>query len=105
MRSIDIHAHYTPQAFVHAVRQGREWHGLPASTSGGAPRNFWTPEQRLADMDSLGVDIHVVSTAAQFYCYDIDPAVATLVHRDSNDEVHQMTMDHPDRFAGLCALP
>jgi hypothetical protein len=35
-----------------------------------APRAVWTPEQRIADMNSLGVDVQVVSTGAGFYYYD-----------------------------------
>jgi hypothetical protein len=27
-----------------------------------APRAIWTPDQRIADMNSLGVDVHVVSS-------------------------------------------
>jgi hypothetical protein len=30
------------------------------------PMNAWTPEQRLADMNSLGVDVQVVSTNVAF---------------------------------------
>ena len=36
------------------------------------PRTAWSPEERLADMDSLGVDVHVLSTNAYFYNYDKD---------------------------------
>jgi aminocarboxymuconate-semialdehyde decarboxylase len=105
MRTIDIHAHSTPQSFVKAITAGKDWHGLKLNGRTANPRNFWTPEQRLADMSSLGVDIQVVSTAAAFYCYDLDPRVTTAIARDCNDEVHQMTKDHPDRFAGFATLP
>ena len=67
MRTIDVHAHSTPQAFVKAVTSGKEWHGLDLGSALDNPRATWTPEQRIADMDSLGVDIQVVSTTAAFY--------------------------------------
>lgn len=67
--------------------------------------NAWTPEQRLADMDSLGIDIQVVSTNVAFYKYDQDVATTTAIARACNNEVHQMTIDCPDRFAGLATLP
>jgi aminocarboxymuconate-semialdehyde decarboxylase len=67
--------------------------------------NAWTPDQRLADMDSLGIDIQVVSTNVSFYKYDQDVATTAAIARACNDEVHQMTLDHPDRFAGLATLP
>jgi aminocarboxymuconate-semialdehyde decarboxylase len=67
--------------------------------------NAWPPEQRLADMSSLGIDIQVVSTNVAFYKYDQDAATTTAIARACNDEVHQMTVDYPERFAGLATLP
>ena len=66
MRSIDIHAHLTPQCFWRATEDGGDWHtlrreqnamGRPVLVSGSGrgqlpPKASWTPEQRLADMDS-----------------------------------------------------
>ena len=105
MRSIDIHAHSTPQCFLQTVTTGKEWHGLTLGSALANPRAAWTPDQRIADMNSLGVDVQVVSTTAAFYCYNLDPAVTVAMHRDCNDEVSQLTKDHPDRFAGLANLP
>jgi len=105
MRSIDIHAHLTPQCFIRATQAGREWHGVKPGEQRIGPRNSWTPEQRIADMNSLGVDVHVVSTAAQFYYYDRDAQTTAAMHRECNDEVHQMTLDHPDRFKGFAQIP
>ena len=106
MRSIDVHAHSTPQCFRRVVLAGNDWHGM-TSADGELfnPRNAWTPEQRIADMDSLGVDIQVVSTNAGFYQYDKDPAVTTAIARDCNDEIRQMTLDYPERLAGLATIP
>jgi len=106
MRSIDIHAHSTPQCFQRAVLAGQDWHGMTAADGElFNPRNAWTPEQRIADMDSLGVDIQVVSTSPGFYQYHQDPAVTAAIARDCNDEIRQMTMDYPQRLAGLALLP
>ena len=106
MRSIDIHAHSTPQCFQRAVLAGNDWHGM-TSADGELfnPRNAWTPDQRIADMNSISVDIQVVSTNAGFYQYDKDVAVTTAIARDCNDEIYQMTMDYPDRLAGLANIP
>lgn len=105
MRSIDIHAHLIPRCFIHAVKAGNDWHGIQPGEMRVPPKGTWTPEQRLDDMDSLDVDTQVVSTAAAFYQYDRDAGTTAAMHRDCNNEVHQMTMDHPDRFAGLATLP
>ena len=56
-------------------------------------------------MNSLGVDVHVVSTGAAFYYYDEDATTVAAMHRECNDEVHQMTVDYPDRFKGLAQIP
>ncbi|PKB80870.1 MAG: hypothetical protein BZY88_07590 [SAR202 cluster bacterium Io17-Chloro-G9] len=105
MRSIDIHAHLTPQCFVQAMEEGRTWHGIAPGSQTVSPKGAWTPEQRLADMDSLGVDVHVVSTGAAFYNYNLAAEVTEAMHRECNDEVHQMTVDYPDRFKGFAQIP
>jgi aminocarboxymuconate-semialdehyde decarboxylase len=56
-------------------------------------------------MNSLGVDVHVVSTGAGFYYYDGDAETVAAMHRECNDKVHQMTMDYPDRFKGFAQIP
>jgi aminocarboxymuconate-semialdehyde decarboxylase len=56
-------------------------------------------------MDSLGVDVHVLSPYSGFYNYELDTTVAVATSRDSNDEISQMTRSWPERFAGLATLP
>ena len=70
MRTIDIHAHITPVGFVEASQRGEAWHGMPPDSMSihrNNPKTHWTPEERLADMNSLGVDVQVLSTNAYFY--------------------------------------
>ncbi len=106
MRAIDLHAHLTPQCFQREVLAGKTWHGMTrAEGELFNPMNAWTPEQRLADMNSLGVDIQVVSTNVAFYKYDQDVTTTTAIAQACNNEVHQMTVDYPERFAGLATLP
>ena len=119
MRSIDIHAHVTPQCFWRATENGGDWHSLrrerdakggEVAVVGGRrqslpPRARWTPEERIADMDSLGVDVHVVSPYVGFYNYQLDSAVAAATSRATNDEIAGMVKGWPQRFAGLGTLP
>jgi aminocarboxymuconate-semialdehyde decarboxylase len=119
MRSIDVHAHLTPQCFWHATENGGAWHtirrekdarGRDCAIVGGRrqilpPRARWTPEERLADMDSLGVDVHVVSPYVGFYNYHLDTSVAAATSRAYNDEIQSMVKAWPQRFAGLGTLP
>ncbi len=108
MRTIDIHAHITPEGFIRATELGESWYGISAgalSIHRNNPKTTWTPEERLADMNSLGVDVQVLSTNSYFYNYDKDPATITAMAREANDHVSQMTKDYPDRFSGFCTLP
>jgi aminocarboxymuconate-semialdehyde decarboxylase len=119
MRSIDVHAHLTPQCFWKATENGGDWHtirrerdvqGAEVAIVGGRrqvlpPRARWTPEERLADMDSLGVDVHVVSPYVGFYNYELPPDVARATAQAINDEIAQMARARPERFAGLGTLP
>ena len=106
MRTIDIHAHLTPQRFQNAVLNGNDWHGM-TSEEGELfnPRNAWTPEQRIADMDSLGMDVQVVTTNVSFYKYDQEVDVAKAIARDCNDEIAEMMQAYPDRISGLANVP
>ncbi|MCZ6866414.1 MAG: amidohydrolase family protein [Chloroflexi bacterium] len=107
MRSIDIHAHLEPQCFQKAMREGKTWHGITADDEEADldPMEEWTPDERIRDMDSLGVDVQVVSTSSGFYQYHQEAATTLALARDCNNEVHQMTLDHPDRFKGFATLP
>ena len=119
MRSIDIHAHLTPQCFWRATENGKDWHGIRREKNargaevaivGGKPqplppRARWTPEERLADMDSLGVDMHVLSTYVGFYNHHLPVEVARATSAAINDEIAEMARARPDRFAGLGTLP
>ena len=65
------------------------------------PRNAWTPEQRIADMDSIGIDVQVVTSNVAFYKYDQPVDVGSAIARECNDEIHQMMVDNPDRISAL----
>ena len=119
MRSIDIHAHLTPQRFWRATEERGDWHGLKRERDARGreilvagdrrgqlpPKSSWTPEQRLSDMDSLGVDVHVVSPYSGFYNYEMATEQTVASSRESNDEISQMMQSWPDRFQGLATLP
>ena len=110
MRSIDIHAHITPENCLKAMREGTGFHALSAQQvarrfQGYTPRGMWTPEERIQDMDSLGVDIHILSTHSFLYCYDADLDPVVAMDRECNDYVAGLTRQYPDRFSGLANLP
>ena len=109
MKVVDIHAHVSPEGLVRAMGEGRDWHGVAATellpVHEYTPRTTWTPEQRLREMDELGVDVHVLSTNSFLYFYERDPASTVAMARECNDYVSKLTRDHPDQFAGFATLP
>lgn len=106
MPVIDIHAHLTPERFRRAVQSGVAWHGMTSDEGElGNPRNSWSVEQRVQEMDSLGIDVQVVSTVDAFYRYEDDLSTTIAIAQECNNEVATMTRDHPNRFMGLCNLP
>ncbi|MFQ5873557.1 MAG: amidohydrolase family protein [Dehalococcoidia bacterium] len=118
MRAIDIHAHVVPRQVVD-LKTGSEWHGFGAEEEESGettlvrhskrfrlhPKFFLTPEQRLEEMDSLGVDVHVLSTLTQLYNYDLPTEVCVATSEDCNNYVAELSREWPERFAGLATLP
>lgn len=61
-------------------------------------------EQRLADMDAMGVDVQVLSpTPAQYY-YWAEPALAEEVVRLQNENIAALCAAHPTRLRGLATV-
>lgn len=117
MRTIDIHAHIAP-AVAANLPAGQEWHGFTRQEANGRqflvqpnkrqwlhPKYLLTPEQRIAEMDVLKVDVHVLTTWVGLYNYDLPVEQGAAIARDCNDYVAELTRSHPDRFAGLATLP
>ena len=105
MTITDFHAHFTPDCFTAAKADGKDLHGIrPADIETGR-KKLLTVEDRLRRMDELAVDVQVVSAAPQMYCYEFDADRTTALHRECNDELHDMTTTYPDRFLGLAMPP
>jgi len=58
-------------------------------------------EQRLRDMDAMGVDIQVLSPSPTQYYYWADPELARESVRLQNERIAELCAGHPERFAGL----
>ena len=105
MRTIDIHAHLSPHCLLRALNDGTSLHGIdPRDIARGRLRDI-DADQRIVDMDRMGVDVHVVSCEPQMYCYQYDVSSTAPLHRECNDEVHEMSTRHPDRLMGLAMVP
>lgn len=61
-------------------------------------------EQRLTDMDSMGVDIQVLSPSPTQYYYWADRELAEQIVRVQNEHVAAVCAQHPERLLGLGTL-
>lgn len=58
-------------------------------------------DQRLRDMDAMGVDIQAISTSPIQYYYWAQPDLAEQIVDEQNEAVLSHCDAHPDRFVGL----
>jgi aminocarboxymuconate-semialdehyde decarboxylase len=61
-------------------------------------------EQRVADMDAMGVDIQVISPSPSQYYYWADPDLARQLVTVQNEHVAETCARYPDRLVGLGAV-
>lgn len=115
-RTIDIHAHWYPQAWVDLFREDgaavgckveRDDQGYTLNT--GKITNKFTDEfvsieLRLQGMDRQGVDVHAMSLTTPMV-YFADPAFGLALAQCYNDECAALHQKHPTRFYGLAQLP
>jgi aminocarboxymuconate-semialdehyde decarboxylase len=64
-----------------------------------------TAEQRIADMDLMGIDIQALSPAPRQTYYGADADLGLQTARILNDEIAEMCGKYPDRFTGLGTVP
>ncbi|MBN2336311.1 amidohydrolase family protein, partial [Candidatus Bathyarchaeota archaeon] len=103
---VDVHVHLTPYKFQKAVLSGGGWHGMTARDGElDNPKNRWSPERRIEEMDRLDVDAQLVSPTDCFYQYNREPEATARIAMECNDEIAKLAEDHPDRFMGLGTLP
>jgi 2,3-dihydroxybenzoate decarboxylase len=62
-------------------------------------------EYRLPDMDRNGVDMQVLSLNSPGIQVQPDPAIAVADARLANNFLADIIKEHPQRFAGLAAIP
>jgi aminocarboxymuconate-semialdehyde decarboxylase len=118
-RTIDVHCHAfaaAAEALVadHPARRNAaaaEAAALgPASQAVNAERaaalapRLTGVDERLRDMDAMGVDIQLISPSPTQYHYWADPALAARLTGTINDHIAGLCAAHPDRLLGLGTL-
>lgn len=67
--------------------------------------NCWSPEQRIHECNSVGVDVQVLSTVPVMFNYWAKPEHTLDLARYLNDHIAQVVAEDPKRFVGLATLP
>jgi 6-methylsalicylate decarboxylase len=93
---IDVHHHVTPPSFIAASR---------ASAFANAPRQLWTIEQSLEDMDRGGVATAIISLPHPVRIWPGDRDEARRLARDWNEVSTTLARQHPGRFGLFATLP
>lgn len=62
-------------------------------------------EERLADMDRMGVDVQVISLSPYQLYYWAEADLGRDVARLANDDLAEAVADHPDRLMGMATVP
>src|SRR5215471_16067435 len=66
---------------------------------------FTSVENRLADMDQMGIDIQAISPSPNQTYYGADPELGLATARAVNDNLADIVGRHPDRFVALGTVP
>ncbi|HZK91632.1 MAG TPA: amidohydrolase family protein [Stellaceae bacterium] len=114
--SVDIHCHVlcqTARDLVAAEKlpDARHRHDSPETAAATAEHQrrvlpqLLSLEQRLADMDTMGIDVQAVSPSPDQTYYGLPPDLAIAATRLVNDNIADIMGRHPDRFAGLGTVP
>ena len=116
---IDIHCHLSIPAADALIRPHQPPPGAvtinsfssPASDEvnrrqfAGIGRKLGSIDDRLADMDALGIDIQAISPSPGQYYYWAEPGLGLEAARLVNDGMAEAVARHPDRFVGMGTVP
>lgn len=94
-RRIDVHHHLTPPTYRDAALRRVEM--TPVARD-------WTPEKTVADMDTAGIDVAVLSVSTPGFGFAEGEERRRLA-RVCNEYAAEMGQRHPGRFGSFAALP
>jgi aminocarboxymuconate-semialdehyde decarboxylase len=62
-------------------------------------------DQRLRDMDKMGMDVQAISPSPFHFMYWLEPELARKMSRAVNEHLASIVRAHPDRFVALAHVP
>lgn len=100
MRIIALEEHIATPELLKARAQS--WQDTPSIQALGG-KLLDLGDGRIADMDAAGIDVQVLSPAANDL-HKLEPATANALARDTNDQLAAAVQAHPGRFAAFATL-
>jgi aminocarboxymuconate-semialdehyde decarboxylase len=117
-RVVDVHCHWFPEALIRLLERDGPRHGIEVKPSPSGDRSlrfirwfhpplhpFVDVEHRLAYMDRVGVDTHVLTLSGQVTPIWVEPDFGLAMAQVANDEYAALQQKYPDRFVGVAAVP
>jgi 6-methylsalicylate decarboxylase len=98
---VDVHAHCYPRFYMEELRKI----GAGDEAGVGVKVPVWeSAEERIAEMDRLGVDVHVLALSAP-NVYFSDDELSKTVAETTNDFIADVAKRYPQRFLSLASIP
>jgi predicted TIM-barrel fold metal-dependent hydrolase len=103
MKIITLEEHFTTPAYLEATKNARFENASNPHMAAIARKQADLEQERIADMDSAGVTVQVLSLSG-ILLDTLDAPAATAIARDANDVAAAAVQAHPDRLAAFAAL-
>ncbi len=97
--TIDVHTHIISKTYIEAIKRA----GI-SNKEIGFPMDPWDAAQRLAEMDTYGVQAQVLSVSSPGLRFWKGKEAADLA-RVLNQELVDLTKQHPTRFGAFATVP
>jgi predicted TIM-barrel fold metal-dependent hydrolase len=99
IKTVDVHAHCYFHEALNLLGDGAS-KILPQVK--GVPEHFIVVEQRLKEMDAMGIDMEVLSINP--YWYDKERDLAAQICKVQNEKLAELCASKPDRFGAFASL-
>ena len=115
---IDVHTHFVAISYVEQARQGQatggvtvlhhedqEWVVHPEGFRYPLHRTYWDMEAKLQEMDSLGIDLSLLSPTPTLFQYGLPAGAALEFCQQANEALASVVSESGGRLQGMAVVP